>query len=179
MSFIVDRTPPQVRLGGLDQRIYEGKEHIFRLTVMDNVALDRVELSVEKGIFRKGKEVRIIYPKDLDKMNSILLKLKAYGGYQMIRYDAWDEAGNHLNSDYSNDSRSCLVAELAGRPKDSSGKTDALTVMDGQGDSAKIQEAEKGMKYLPGLFVTLFILFLLAGGFWVLKDKKNMRMKEG
>jgi len=179
MSFIVDRTPPQVRLGGLDQRIYEGKEHIFRLTVMDNVALDRVELSVEKGIFRKGKEVRIIYPKDLDKMNSILLKLKAYGGYQMIRYDAWDEAGNHLNSDYSNDSRSCLVAELAGRPKDSSGKTDALTVMDGQGDSAKIQEAEKGMKYLPGLFVTLFILFLLAGSFWVLKDKKNMRMKEG
>ena len=178
LSFIVDRTPPQVRLGGLDQRIYEEKEHVFRLTVMDNVALDRVELSVEKGIFYKKKEVRQIFPKDLDKMNSILLKLKAYGGYQTIRYQAWDKAGNRLNSDYCNDSRSCLVAGISSRLGKSSGTDKPLEVMDGQKDYAENKQKEMKMKYLQIIFIALLSAFLLAGSIWVVKDRQTMKIKE-
>ena len=179
LSFIVDRTPPQVRLGGLDQKIYEEKEHVFRLTVMDNVALDRVELSVEKGIIQKKKEVQKIYPKDLDEMNSILLKLKAYGGYQTIRYEAWDKAGNRLNSDYCNDSRSCLVAGINNRQDKSSGTDRSREAMNGQRDYAEKKQDEKRMNYLQGFFIILFSAFLLTGGIWIVRDRHNMKIKEG
>ena len=175
ISFIVDRTPPQVHLGGLDQAIYEEKEHVFRLTVMDNIALDQVEISVEKGLFKKRKEVTILKPGDFDAMNSILLKLEAYGGYQKLRYAARDKAGNTIDSDLCGDTRNCLIAGIkdsGDQPSEDDRKLRTVTVTNHNG------QAGKGWDFFPGLFGGMVLLLLITGSVFIIKDRKKMEVKD-
>ena len=178
LAFKVDRTPPQVHLGGLDREIYEEKEHSFRLTVMDNIAFDRLELSIERGIFKKKKDLLLIRPGDLDDMNSILLTLKAYGGYQRIHYKAWDRAGNVIDSDSCGDSRNCLVAGISDKPDQSAGLAGSSKSQGRQTGEVpgNFSEKEKGkrMTFFPALFAGLFALLFMTGTGKLIKDWRKM-----
>ena len=44
--FAVDRTPPTVQIGGLEEDMYEEENHSFVITVMDNCAFDHMDVRV-------------------------------------------------------------------------------------------------------------------------------------
>ena len=114
LRFIVDKTPPAVRIGNLEEEIYEKTEHEFTISIMDNYAFDRLELYIEEsGGVGKTKKVdkRIIKPEDLDENYTVSEKLNRSGKKQTIRYIAWDKAGNKIDSEENGDTRRCYVTE--------------------------------------------------------------------
>lgn len=114
LRFIVDKTPPAVRIGNLEEEIYEKTEHEFTISIMDNYAFDRLELYIEEsGGVGKTKKIdkRIIKPEDLDENYTVSEKLNRSGKKQTIRYIAWDKAGNKIDSEENGDTRRCYVTE--------------------------------------------------------------------
>ena len=112
IRFVVDRTPPVIKLGNLEDEVYEEEEHIFTVSIMDNYAFKKLELYIEEsGGVGKAKEVKkkIIRPADLDENYTVREKLIKSGNKQTIRYVAWDKAGNKIDSEENGDTRRCYV----------------------------------------------------------------------
>ena len=112
IHFVVDRTPPIIRLGNLEDEVYEEEEHIFTVSIMDNYAFKKLELYIEEsGGVGKAKEIKkkTIRPADLDENYTVREKLIKSGNKQTIRYVAWDKAGNRIDSEENGDTRRCYV----------------------------------------------------------------------
>lgn len=108
VHFVVDRTPPAVSIGNLDQEFYEEREHAFTIAVLDNYAFKKMELRIRS--LGKGESVRTIEPDDLDENHMISAKLTEHGAEQTVSYTVWDAAGNRLDSADSGDTRKCFVS---------------------------------------------------------------------
>ena len=112
LRFVVDRTPPVIKIGNLDDEVYEEEEHIFTVAIMDNYAFKKLELYIEEsgGVGKVNKvKKKIIRPEDLDDNYTVREKLIKSGNKQTIRYVAWDKAGNKLDSEENGDTRQCYV----------------------------------------------------------------------
>lgn len=112
IHFVIDKTPPAVHISNLEKDIYEEEEHNFTIGIMDNYALERMELYVEKStipLHKKKVQKFIIKPEDLDKNHMVNQKITEDTAYQTIHYIAWDKAGNKLDSNDNGDTRKCLV----------------------------------------------------------------------
>lgn len=176
LRFIVDKTPPAVRIGNLEDEIYEKTEHEFTISVMDNYAFDRLELYIEEsGGVGKPKKVdkRIIKPEDLDENYTVREKLIRSGKKQIIRYIAWDKAGNKIDSEECGDTRRCYVTEnksLRGYYKHN-----GTSEKDNKGKNI---DQETGMTKTAGIGL-LGMGFVCAGGYMFIKRKENgMKEKE-
>ena len=108
IRFIVDKTPPSVSIGNLEEIFYEEKEHPFTITVFDNYALDFFELQIGQGNERKTEKVKI-RPEEFGENHTVTRILFEKNHYQKIRYIVRDKAGNQMSSDETGDSRKCLV----------------------------------------------------------------------
>lgn len=109
--FTVDRTPPTVQIGGLEEDMYEEENHSFVITVMDNCAFDHMDVRVRYEGGEKPEKVIRILPEDLGGSHSVVRELEAYEGEQVITYQAWDKAGNCLDSAESGEEIRCVVAD--------------------------------------------------------------------
>lgn len=109
--FAVDRTPPTVQIGGLEEDMYEEENHSFVITVMDNCAFDHMDVRVRYEGGEKPEKVIRILPEDLGGSHSVVRELEAYEGEQVITYQAWDKAGNCLDSAESGEEIRCVVAD--------------------------------------------------------------------
>lgn len=112
--FIVDRTPPTVRIGGLEKKYYEGKTHSFVITVMDNFDFSYMDVQIWYEGEKEPKQVFRILPEDLKENHSVAKQLSAYEGWQSIRYQAWDRAGNCLDSEENGEQIDCVIADRKG-----------------------------------------------------------------
>lgn len=120
ISFTVDRTPPVVRIGGLEEEYYEGEKHPFVITVMDNcefaymdLSIQYEDLGVQYGNEKAEKQTMRIMPEDLESNHSVVRKLSAYEGKQIIGYQAWDRAGNCLDTAVTGEEISCVVMDAS------------------------------------------------------------------
>ncbi len=114
LRFVVDKTPPVVRIGNLDKQMYEEKEHEFTIRVMDNYAFEELELYIETdgGILgQKETKKIIIKPEDLDENYMVRKTLAGDKRYQTVRYIARDKAGNVIDSNDNGDTKVCLVTD--------------------------------------------------------------------
>lgn len=109
--FTVDRTPPTVQIGGLEEDMYEEENHSFVITVMDNCAFDHMDVRVRYEGGEKPEKVIRILPEDLGGSHSVVRELEAYEGEQVVTYQAWDKAGNCLDSAESGEEIRCVVAD--------------------------------------------------------------------
>ena len=97
IEFVIDKTPPSVIIGGLDQETYKADRKEYTITALDNMRLKKVRLSVRKEEEGRGKTI-LLTEKDFSDNHSISSELKAYNGYQILGYDAWDYAGNKIST---------------------------------------------------------------------------------
>ena len=107
--FTVDKTPPAVQIGGLEKEYYEEETHPFVITVMDNFAFAHMDLTIRREDADEKEETIRITPDDLESNQSVVKELKAYEGRQTISYQAWDAAGNCLDSEKAGEEISCVV----------------------------------------------------------------------
>ncbi len=176
IRFIVDKTPPAVSIGNLEEEIYEKTEHEFTISVMDNYAFDRLELYIEEsGGVGKPKNVdkRVIKSEDLDENYTVREKLIRSGKKQTIRYVAWDKAGNKTDSEASGDTRRCYVTEnesLKGYYKHA--KTS------GRNQGEKSVNQGKGITKTAGVSL-LGLSIVCAGGYILVKKKENSAKEKG
>ena len=174
LRFVVDRTPPSVRIGNLEKEIYEGMEHEFTVSIMDNYAFKKLELYIEEsGGVGKPKNVqkKVIKPEDLNENYTIRETLLKSGKKQTIRYVAWDKAGNKTDSDICGDTRRCYVTEnkaLKGYYKNSSHFKKNNTKTNQRENTRLIKIAGRSIVVLT---------VLCAGGYLSVKMKKTIRLK--
>ncbi len=81
ISFTVDRTPPVVQIGGLEEEYYEEEKHPFVITVMDNCEFAYMDLNI------RYEELDVQYGNEERRAGSVTGK-KAQG-----RADHSDHAG--------------------------------------------------------------------------------------
>ena len=174
IRFVVDRTPPSVSIGNLEKEIYEGMEHEFTVSIMDNYAFKKLELYIEEsGGVGKPKNVqkKVIKPEDLNENYTIRETLLKSGKKQTIRYVAWDKAGNKTDSDICGDTRRCYVTEnkaLKGYYKNSSHFKKNNTKTNQRENTRLIKIAGRSIVVLT---------VLCAGGYLSVKMKKTIRLK--
>lgn len=159
LRFVVDKTPPVVRIGNLDKQIYEEKEHEFTIRVMDNYAFKELELYMETDrdiLGQKETKKVIIKPEDLDENYMVRKVLAGNKRYQTVRYIARDKAGNIIDSNDNGDTKVCLV-------------TDNKVVK-------KYQEHKKEY-ILIGIISTLGIFIIISGSglFIFTRRKRNLK----
>ena len=97
IEFVIDKTPPNVIIGGLDQETYVTGRKDYTITAIDNMRLKKVRLSVRKEEENRGKII-LFTEEDFKENHSVSSELTAYNGYQILGYDAWDYAGNKISS---------------------------------------------------------------------------------
>ena len=174
LHFIVDKTPPAVNIGNLDEEIYEEAEHEFTVSVMDNYAFKKLELYIEEsgGVGKpKSVEKRVIKPEDLDKNYTIREKLIKSGKKQTVRYIAWDKAGNKTDSENNGDIRRCYVTEnkaLKGYYKHN-GKS-------GKHNKGIKTEQKTGITKVAG--ITLLGMNLICAGKYLFAKRKQNNITE-
>lgn len=131
ISFTVDRTPPVVQIGGLEEEYYEEEKHPFVITVMDNCEFAYMDLNIRYEDLnvqygnekeeqdrsqgrkrREGQTIRIM-PEDLKSSHSVVKELSAWEGRQIISYQAWDRAGNCLDTAAAGEEISCVVMDAS------------------------------------------------------------------
>ncbi len=121
--FTVDKTPPVVQIGGLEKEFYEGETHPFVITVMDNCDFAYMDMEIwQEGGSESQRLIRIL-PEDLKSNHSVVKKLKASEEPQLIRYRAWDKAGNCLDSEKTGEEIRCVVLKEGTRQE---GKEEAI-----------------------------------------------------
>ncbi len=111
VGFIVDKTPPTVQIGGLDQEYYEEDSHSIIITAMDNYAFDHMDLRIHYTDGRKADTVIPVTEGDLGENHTVVKTLDAYNGRQEISYEVWDKAGNHKNSAQTGENLSCVITK--------------------------------------------------------------------
>ena len=176
IHFVVDKTPPSVNVGNLQDEIYEEEEHIFTVSVMDNYALKKLELYIdESGGIGKTKKVKkkVIRPEDLDENNTVREKLIKSKNKQTIRYVAWDKAGNMVDSEKTGDTKRCYVTmnkTLKGYYKHGS-KAESLNETDKQGNTKRIEQLDRiGTRLMPAISAVGIILVGICT-LWLVKRK--------
>lgn len=155
VHFVVDKTAPAVSISGLEEEIYEEKEHEFTISIIDNYAFDKMEMKIEQGFAGKKQSI-IIRPEDLQENHTVKKRLKESSRYQKIHYIAWDKAGNKIDSDENNDSRRCLIT--------------AHTIV-------KKYYKNKNQYILKGVMSLLGILIISVGSYEIYKRKRNVSVK--
>ncbi|MDO4975807.1 MAG: hypothetical protein Q4E53_00950 [Eubacteriales bacterium] len=108
IQFAIDKTPPTVEIGGLDEKIYPCNRHKYTITAMDNYRLRRVRMHVRKDGMDFVKDYK---EADFDELHRITSELTSSSNYQVIGYEAWDEAGNEANILNSSLEKKVLVTE--------------------------------------------------------------------
>ena len=111
ISFVIDKTPPEVILSGLEKAGYKEESHRISFTAMDNQKLDRLRITFYRGWFFREKESLTLREDDLDRMHRWQTELKADHAPQKVCYEAWDQAGNYISSDDKGDSKVCLIQD--------------------------------------------------------------------
>ncbi|MCD8020594.1 MAG: hypothetical protein LUF92_13755 [Clostridiales bacterium] len=111
IRFIVDKTPPVVQIGGLDQELYKDEIQIFTVTVMDNYEFAYMDVRIHYEGGRKEDRLIHIEADDLNDKHSIVEELEAYNGKQTIICQAWDKAGNCRDTSVTGESVSCVVTD--------------------------------------------------------------------
>ena len=154
--FTVDRTPPTVQIGGLEKDMYEEENHSFVITVMDNCAFDHMDVRVRYEGGEKPEKVIRILPEDLGGSHSVVRELEAYEGEQVVTYQAWDKAGNCLDSAESGEEIRCVVADSVMMERLREKQED--TVM---GAAARQEQAE-GVGKAAGQLWSRSLVFLAA-----------------
>ena len=109
LSFIIDKTPPEIVLSGLEKTGYREESHKISFTAIDNQKLDRLRITFCRGWFFQDKESLTLHEEDLDRMHRWQTELKADNSLQKVCYEAWDQAGNYVSSDEKGESKICLV----------------------------------------------------------------------
>ena len=109
VEFAIDKTPPSVVIGGLDQDSYLADRKEYTITALDNMRLKKVRLSVRKEEESRGKTI-LLTEKDFRENHSISSELSSYEGYQILAYDAWDYAGNKRSARDGSDEKRVLVS---------------------------------------------------------------------
>lgn len=109
ICFTVDKTPPVVEISGLDEKFYTEKQHTMVVTVLDNYALDMVEVKIHYDYGNQEDKVYQFTAADFAESHSKEIILDEYSGRQIISYKAWDRAGNGVDSNLSGKTRSCIV----------------------------------------------------------------------
>lgn len=141
--FTVDRTPPIVRIGGLEKQYYKEKTHPFVLTVMDNFGFSHMDVEIWCEGKAEPKQVFRILPEDLKKNHSVVKELSAYDGWQSIRYQAWDKAGNCVDSMEEGEQFGCVVSDREiEKEKIQEGKEKVKEYMTGEEKDQKTQERQ-------------------------------------
>ena len=180
LHFVVDKTPPSVNIGNLQDEIYEEEEHIFTVSVMDNYALKKLELYIEEsGGVGKTKQVKkkVIRPEDLDENDTIQEKLIKSGNKQTIRYVAWDKAGNMIDSEKTGDTKRCYVTmnkTLKGYYKHGS-KTESFNETDKQGNTKRIEQIDKIETRLIPVIGAVGIILAGICTLWLVKRREKTR----
>lgn len=111
ICFTVDKTPPVVKISGLEDGFYRRKQHAMIITVLDNYALESVELKIH---YERGGKKDVLYQftdRDFGDTHSRELQLEDYDGIQTISYKAWDYAGNCIDSSQSGKNISCVISD--------------------------------------------------------------------
>ena len=109
VEFAIDKTPPSVVIGGLDQDSYVADRKEYTITALDNMRLKKVRLSVRREEESRGKTI-LLTEKDFRENHSISSELSSYEGYQILAYDAWDYAGNKSSARDESDEKRVLVS---------------------------------------------------------------------
>ena len=106
LNFTVDKTPPAVRIGGLDKENYAMDQKSYTVTAMDNTLLKRVKIYIRRN---EGEQVIFLKGKDFPANHSITGYLSSWPGEQVIGYEAWDYAGNRISTRESGLEKKVLV----------------------------------------------------------------------
>ena len=110
IGFAIDKTPPNVMIGGLDQENYVASRKEYTVTALDNMRLKKVRLSLRKEEEPRGKTI-LLTEKDFRENHSITSELASYKGYQILSYDAWDYAGNKISAGEESGEKRVLVSD--------------------------------------------------------------------
>ena len=97
IEFAIDKTPPSVLIGGLEQDAYVTGRKEYTVTALDNIRLKKVRLSIRKEEESEGKTI-LLTERDFKENHSVTSELASYEGYQIVGYDAWDYAGNRVSA---------------------------------------------------------------------------------
>ena len=106
LNFTVDKTPPSVRIGGLDKDNYAVDQKAYTVTAMDNTLLKRVKIYIRR---KEGEQVIFLNGKDFQENHSINGYLSSWPGEQVIGYEAWDYAGNRISARENGREKKVLV----------------------------------------------------------------------
>ncbi|MBR5047877.1 MAG: hypothetical protein IKX76_06535, partial [Eubacterium sp.] len=112
IEFAIDKTPPTVIIGGLEEDSYLADRKEYTVTALDNMRLKKVRLSVRKEEEGKGKSI-LLTEKDFEDNHSITSELTSCSGYQILGYDAWDYAGNKISAGEQGQEKKVLVTGSA------------------------------------------------------------------
>lgn len=154
LSFVIDKTPPEIVLSGLEKTGYREESHKISFTAIDNQKLDRLRISFYRGWFFQDKESLTLHEEDLDRMHRWQTELKADHSLQKVCYEAWDQAGNYISSDEKGKSKICLIQAPAG-----AGPVERAA------EAIEAVEAA-GVLQIPGMIwagLAVFLTALLAG----------------
>ncbi len=166
--FTVDRTPPVVQIGGLEEEYYETAKHPFVITVMDNYGFAYMDLKIGYGGERKKEQVMRITPEHLERNHSVTKELSAYEGRQIISYQAWDMAGNCLDSEETGEKINCIVMDTVMAEKfEKNGK-------EKEGNVGNSGENQKGFWFMTGMTGAVIAVFVAAGALWRTMIYKKM-----
>ncbi len=109
VTFAIDKTPPEVILSESSGTGYHRKRPDYLFTLVDNLKLDYMDITLESGFLFRDKEVIRVREKNLDDRNCYLLKAGDREGSMKISYEAVDRAGNRIRSAEKGDSRIWLA----------------------------------------------------------------------
>lgn len=162
--FTVDKTPPVVQIGGLEQEYYEEETHPFVITVMDNFAFAHMDLTIRREDADEKEETIRITPDDLESNQSVVKELKAYEGRQTISYQAWDAAGNCLDSEKAGEEISCVVLSREMVEKRKSNVKSELGEAKDWGETENPRRSTAGLiSQIAGLLLAVLGLAAAAG----------------
>ena len=111
LQFAIDKTPPSVEIGGLEEEDYDAASRKYTITAWDKGRLKKVRIYVRKCGGYGAESVQIYTEKDFNDLHSIQAELQAYAGYQILGYEAWDYAGNKISSRENGSERRILLME--------------------------------------------------------------------
>ncbi len=111
IEFLVDKTPPTVVFGGLNDDRYDNTDLQFTITAIDNTRLKKVRIHFEKNNNKYIETYRDYLGEEFNENHSITGKIMEWEGSQSIWYEAWDYAGNHMTLGRDHPARKIVVAK--------------------------------------------------------------------
>lgn len=132
---------------------------------MDNFGFSHMDVEIWCEGKAEPKRVFRILPEDLKKNHSVVKELSAYDGWQSIRYQAWDRAGNYVDSMEEGEQFGCVVSDKEiEKEKIQEGKEKVKEYMTGEEEDQKMQE--KQMYWFAIGFTGLTVLAAAMVAVW-------------